>query len=552
MGLMKNSLLIIAQEPITERLGGLGMRQYEIARHLREDFHVVLTTPWPTSRKPKGFDIVHIPYEDLDSYQKYIRDSDIVYINSVPSSILSLLEKGGKYIIVDLCPIYVFENLEFEAFEKKISNSRIYSELDYFKKRLKTGDFFICAGIRERDYHLGILALEKKIPFHSYPNDKNFKKIIDLVPMGIPDNPPKKTEKMIRGVIEGVGENDFLLIWSGAIWNWYDTDTLLKALSLAVRKKPEIKLVFVGTTSPSSENATHRYQFETLMSLAKDLDLLGKNLFIMPGWIPYDKRQNYLLEADAAVVTFNDHIENYFSFRIRIIDYLWASLPIISTKGNIFSDLIEKEGLGEVVDFGDIEGLSEAILKMATNCDILKKYSRKLHVVRKNFFWKDMVRPIKEFCQNPRKLKRDYDNSLPVIPMSKMKLKSYGRILVLRSSAVDHAEQALENLKSLYPSSRIDIVLQPNITKVLTANGNNIRKIPYPFSHFHPDTADEFFTELLRGEEKYDLAVCTLFSSDLDYYDNVIKFLKKSRAKEIIAFTRQGVFSELGITGQGD
>ncbi len=63
----------------------------------------------------------------------------------------------------------------------------------------------------------------------------------------------------------------------------------------------------------------------------------------MEGWIPYEERQNYLLEADVAVVINSDHTENHFSYRIRMVDFIWAALPVISTRGNYFSDLIDRE-----------------------------------------------------------------------------------------------------------------------------------------------------------------------------------------------------------------
>jgi hypothetical protein len=32
--------------------------------------------------------------------------------------------------------------------------------------------------------------------------------------------------------------------------------------------------------------------------LAEELGLLGRNVFFREGWVPFDERQNFLLEAD--------------------------------------------------------------------------------------------------------------------------------------------------------------------------------------------------------------------------------------------------------------
>ena len=35
-----------------------------------------------------------------------------------------------------------------------------------------------------------------------------------------------------------------------------------------------------------------------------------------------------------------------FAFRTRVLDYLWAGLPIATTSGDVFGELIERERLG--------------------------------------------------------------------------------------------------------------------------------------------------------------------------------------------------------------
>ena len=56
-----------------------------------------------------------------------------------------------------------------------------------------------------------------------------------------------------------------------------------------------------------------------------------------------------------------DHLETRFSFRTRMLDYLWATLPIVCTRGDHFAELVEREGLGLTVPYGDPEALAAAI-----------------------------------------------------------------------------------------------------------------------------------------------------------------------------------------------
>ena len=98
--------------------------------------------------------------------------------------------------------------------------------------------------------------------------------------------------------------------------------------------------------------------------LADRLGLTGTHVFFNEGWVAYDDRQNYLLDADIGVSTHLDHVETAFSFRTRVLDYLWASLPDRAPPPATRSaDLIEREGLGPHGAAGDVDALEEALCR---------------------------------------------------------------------------------------------------------------------------------------------------------------------------------------------
>ena len=65
-----------------------------------------------------------------------------------------------------------------------------------------------------------------------------------------------------------------------------------------------------------------------------------------PGWVPYDEREAYLVEADLGVCAHHDHLEARFSFRTRVLDHFWAGLPSVLTGGDAMGELVERRGLG--------------------------------------------------------------------------------------------------------------------------------------------------------------------------------------------------------------
>ena len=121
-----------------------------------------------------------------------------------------------------------------------------------------------------------------------------------------------------------------------------------------------------------------------------------------PAWIPYDERANYLLEADIGVTTHPDHLETHFSFRTRVLDYLWAGLPLISSRGDAFSDLIQQQRLGLTVPPGDVAALAQAILKMADDVALRQTCRANVQQAAISFQWDRVAQPLVEFCRAPQ------------------------------------------------------------------------------------------------------------------------------------------------------
>ncbi len=53
--------------------------------------------------------------------------------------------------------------------------------------------------------------------------------------------------------------------------------------------------------------------------------------------------------------------ETRYAFRTRMLDYLWARLPIICSDGDFFADLVRQHGLGWVVAPEDEPDLVRAL-----------------------------------------------------------------------------------------------------------------------------------------------------------------------------------------------
>ena len=137
--------------------------------------------------------------------------------------------------------------------------------------------------------------------------------------------------------------------------------------------------------------------------LAKELGLTDRVAFFNEGWVPYDERADYLLDADVGVSTHFQHIETAFSFRTRILDYLWASLPIVATEGDTFGTLIQQHGLGRTVPAEDVEALESALEEMLYDTGAIATARANVKVLAEGYRWAAVLQPLVDFCRNPRR-----------------------------------------------------------------------------------------------------------------------------------------------------
>jgi glycosyltransferase involved in cell wall biosynthesis len=245
-----------------------------------------------------------------------------------------------------------------------------------------------------------MLAALNRVNPYSYNEDSSLRKMIDVVPFGLPDNKPIHIRQVLKGKVEGIKKDDFVIIWGGGIYNWFDPLILIKAMAEISKTRDDIKLFFMGVEHPNPEVKKLELVSKTV-NLAKKLGVYDKNVFFNFGWVEYDDRQNYLLESDVGIITHPEHIETRFSFRTRILDYLWAGLPIISTKGDSLSDLVERESLGITVREKDVSDLVSAILKLADDRDYYGRCVRNIENAAKEYTWEKVCEPLVRFCKYP-------------------------------------------------------------------------------------------------------------------------------------------------------
>ena len=182
------------------------------------------------------------------------------------------------------------------------------------------------------------------------------------------------------------------------MYNWLDPISLLRAVDRLSRRIPELRLVFLGMRHPNPAVPAMRVAAQ-LQELSRKLGLTGRHVFFNAGWAPYDQRADFLLDADVAVSTHLDHIETRYSFRSRVLDYLWAGRPMVLTAGDVLAEEVAEAGLGITVPAEDDEALEEALAAVIAHPPPQELFAP---VVQRHT-WARAAAPLLQFCRNPRR-----------------------------------------------------------------------------------------------------------------------------------------------------
>jgi glycosyltransferase involved in cell wall biosynthesis len=238
--------------------------------------------------------------------------------------------------------------------------------------------------------------------------------LLAVVPFGLPGKPPQRTGPAIKGVVPGISTSDKVVIWAGGVYSWFDPLTLVHAVDRLRGGHSDLKLFFLGMKHPNPEVPDMDISGQT-RALAERLGLTGQHVFFNETWVPYNDRQNWLLDANCGVTTHFEHVETTFAFRTRVLDYLWSGLPIVTTDGDSFADLVRREQLGVVVPAEDPDALAAALEKVLYDEEFAGACRERIAVVRERFTWETVLAPLAEFCRNPRPAADRLPGSAPMV-----------------------------------------------------------------------------------------------------------------------------------------
>ncbi|MDR6552208.1 glycosyltransferase [Paenibacillus qinlingensis] len=395
-------ILIISPDIISKKMAGPGIRYWNFAIELSKYYSVVLMTPNKSELTHESFSI--------EPYSKRKLKKIMIEINAIVLQGLTLFKNQFlKYanipLIIDLYDPFVLEMLE------ERTNPKEYNmDLKILIEQLRFGDYFICASEKQKDFWIGMLVASKRINLTYYKTDKDLTKMIGVVPFGISNLAPIVTRNPFSED-NRINENDRIILWGGGIWNWLDPVTLIKAFHELKKEITNIKLYFMGVKHPNGliePKEVMRKMSEIITMLEID-----ENDIIFNDWVAYEDRQNYYSNATIGVTTHYENLETRFSFRTRVLDYIWCELPMVLTQGDYLSNYIAENDCGSKVTPENIGDLKNEMKHLLLNNDLYLQQKSNFVNIKPSLYWQNCTADLIDFCNTP--LKKVKLNLLSVI-----------------------------------------------------------------------------------------------------------------------------------------
>jgi glycosyltransferase involved in cell wall biosynthesis len=421
---------VVTGEVLAPRLAGPAIRAREFARALARDHAVTLATTASCELSDDAFECRHADGDELGALGA---NADVVVVQGDGLRRAPRLA-DARTVVVDLYAPFQLEVLEHSrSLAPAERREAVGLGLDVVNEQLRRGDFFLCAHDRQRDFWIGSLTAVGRVNEAVYDASPDLADLLATVPFGVPDTEPVRTGPGLRGVVPGIGADDDLLLWGGGIYEWFDPLTLVRAVAELRERRPSVRLYFAGARHPNSSvgetDAARRTR-----RLADELGLTDRNVFF-GDWLEYDQRVGVLLDADLAISTHHDHVETRYSFRTRLLDALWAGLPVVTTAGDALADTLTAAGAGVAVPPGDATALATVVEALLADDGARADAGAAARRLADGLRWSDVLRPLVNFCASPRP---SADRRDPAIAASIARGGDLARVGPLRT-AVDHA-----------------------------------------------------------------------------------------------------------------
>ena len=403
-------IFIDAYDVIGPNMAGPGIRSLAIAEGLCREFEITLSIC--ENSQPdcinKSVKVIHNNDVNWDSVD-YFKQFDAAILPGSQRLKTNLPSPFPIPLVVDIYDPFVLENLELLADKPKTIRDYEYSRhLKAMVEMILSGDRFLVTSDRTADFFNGMMIAWGVINPISSKELLPEEMIINL-PFGIPDAPIEQyPSDLPADLASKVSQKDKLILWAGGLWDWLDPMSLVESMPQILDEFPDAKLLFLGYKHPNPHVPIMKMATDCIEKARKFQ--LFDNRIIFREWTPYAERVSILRKTSLGVSLHKRHLETRYSFRTRLMDYIWGSIPMVLSEGDYLSGKLIEMEVAEPVIVSDKNNVADAVIKMLR--EVEKPESRILmnnafKTLQSEYTWSNLLKPLASELKRIRKIPDD-------------------------------------------------------------------------------------------------------------------------------------------------
>jgi len=392
-------VVFICADTVGDLMAGPAIRSVELASVLASAGHrVVLAAPPGSRLELPGVDLV--VWEDVEGLGPVVAGAGAIVVFAPVLADNLWLATLGIPLVVDAYDPGLLETLEQRRGEPfNAQRTWVADASRHLVEPLMHADAVLVASERQRHLVLGILAATGRLGSRITAEDPSLERFILTVPFGLPDAAPPDRAGGLREPGGSLPADAFIAYWGGGLYAWLDPLTLIDALPRTT--EPGVAAAFLAGPHPTPV-VGELPLVEIVRHRAGSLGLDERRVLFIDEWVPYRSRGALLSDADVGVSLHHAHPETELSFRTRVLDYIWAGLPILCSAGDVLADLVARRDLGIVVQPDDPAAVAAALDRLAAEDEDARAARRsRLAEVASEMTWTAVAAPLVGFCANP-------------------------------------------------------------------------------------------------------------------------------------------------------
>ncbi|MEK7391625.1 MAG: hypothetical protein AAB214_03585 [Fibrobacterota bacterium] len=164
-----------------------------------------------------------------------------------------------------------------------------------------------------------------------------------------------------------------VFLWGGGVWEWFDTETVVRAFQILSERNSPGSLFFLSGRNEA--NADYDAPLARVVASAREKGLIGKNVFFNAKRVGPDQLGAWLEHSAGGVMGNLPTLESRMAWRTRYLDLMWAGRPLVVSGSDPLAEKMEREGAAIVVPFSDPHALADAIGRLAADPELRKGMS---------------------------------------------------------------------------------------------------------------------------------------------------------------------------------